>query len=300
MAVPTTNLSTVAGHARRVFPQRAQATMLSLALVVSATLPAGGAVAQEADQEHEGVAAPEQTASPDSTADPDFDPGGETALPFDVGAPDSGGEEEDSGDGAPIDTEPVTDPEALAVPLDDPAAMAPDALDDGTDVPTPPAEPAPPAPLPPAPAPVQPPAATVPQQTNPDRQPTGDERDTARAKRGAARKRQRNRTGQRPAIQVTIPAPAETPRPAVPTPVAATAVAPVSSPPPPRERVGPGRATYTVQPGDSLWSIASRTLDTSATNAEIVAESNRIYQLNRVRIGPDPDLLAVGIVLRLR
>jgi hypothetical protein len=299
MAVPTTNPSTVASHARRIFSQRAQATMLSLALAVSATLPAGTAVAQEGDQEREGVAAPEQTAPPDSTTDPDFDPGGDNELPFDVGAPDSSSEEEDSGDGAPIDTEPATDPEALTVPLDDPAATVPDALD-GTDAPTPPAEPAPLAPLP-APAPVQLPAATVPQQTNPDRRDTGDGRDSAPAKRGAADERKRNQAGQRPAIQVTLPAPAEAPPgPAVPTPVAATAT-PVQSPSPPsRERVGPGRATYTVQPGDSLWSIASRTLDSTATNAEIVAESNRIYQLNRGRIGPDPDLLAVGTVLRLR
>nr|MDP9133218.1 hypothetical protein [Actinomycetota bacterium] len=162
MAAPTTNVSTVAGHVRRVFSQRVQAAALSVALVVTSALPVGVAVAQEADQEREGIAAPEPTTPPDSTADPDFDPGGDTTLPFDLGAP-AGGGDDDSGDGAPVDAEPVTDPDALAVPLDDPAAMAPDALDDGgTDTPAPPAEPAPPTPLP-APAPVPPPpAATAP------------------------------------------------------------------------------------------------------------------------------------------
>ena len=127
MAAPTTHVSTVASQVRRVFSQRVQAAALSVALVVTSALPVGVAVAQEADQEREGVAAPEPTTPPDSTTDPDFDPGGDTALPFDLGAP-AGGGDDDSGDGAPVDVEPVTDPEALAVPLDDPAAYMPFAL----------------------------------------------------------------------------------------------------------------------------------------------------------------------------
>ena len=108
MAAPTTHVSTVASQVRRVFSQRVQAAALSVALVVTSALPVGVAVAQEADQEREGVAAPEPTTPPDSTTDPDFDPGGDTALPFDLGAP-AGGGDDDSGDGAPVDVEPVTD-----------------------------------------------------------------------------------------------------------------------------------------------------------------------------------------------
>lgn len=301
MAAPTTHVSTVASQVRRVFSQRVQAAALSVALVVTSALPVGVAVAQEADQEREGVAAPEPTTPPDSTTDPDFDPGGDTALPFDLGAP-AGGGDDDSGDGAPVDVEPVTDPEALAVPLDDPAAMAPDALDGGTDAPAPPAEPVPPTPLP-APAPVAPapapppPAATAPPQANADQQTAGGKRDAARAKRAAARKRQRDRARQRPAVQVTIPAPAPTP----PAPVPTTAAEPVqaaTSPAPDRPR--PGRSTYTVQRDDSLWKIASALLGSGATDAEIVAESNRLYGLNRDVIGGDPNMLIAGTVLRLR
>ncbi len=88
------------------------------------------------------------------------------------------------------------------------------------------------------------------------------------------------------------------PGPVAPASVAATAAEPVqAAASPPRDRVRPGRAAYTLQPDDSLWKIASALLGASATNAEIVAESNRIYQLNRGRIGADPDVLAVGTVL---
>jgi LysM domain len=293
MAAPTTNVSTVAGHARRIFSQRAQAALLSVALLLGSTLPAGVAVAQEADQEREGVATPEPTTPPDSTADPDFDPGGDTALPFDLGIA-AGGGDDDSGDGAPVDVEPVTDPDALAVPLEDPAAIAPAALDDGTDAPAPPAEPV--SPPPPA-APVSaPPGATTAPQLTADQQ-TGDKRPAARAERRNARERQRDRARQRSSVRVTVPAPV-TP---VPAPVATTAAEPVHvAAVPSREGVRPGRSTYTVQPDDSLWKIASALVGAGATNGEIVAESNRIYRLNRDRIGADPDVLAVGTVLRLR
>jgi hypothetical protein len=41
-------------------------------------------------------------------------------------------------------------------------------------------------------------------------------------------------------------------------------------------------------------------LGAGATDAEIAAESNRIYGLNRDRIGDDPNILIAGTVLRLR
>lgn len=87
----------------------------------------------------------------------------------------------------------------------------------------------------------------------------------------------------------------------MPSPVATAAAEPVqAATSPASDRPRPGQSTYTVQRDDSLWTIASALLGGGATNAEIIAESNRIYRLNRDRIGPDPDILAVGTVLRLR
>jgi hypothetical protein len=276
--------------------------MLSVALALGAVLPgAGAALAQEPDQEREGAAAPELT-PPDSTADPDFNPGGETGLPFNVDLRGGGGGD-DAGNGAPVDAEPETDPDALAVPLDDSTATEPNALD-GADEPIAPAEaPAPPAPAPQvaAPPPVSPPVATIPEAENQQR--AGD-RSNSRATRSAERKRKRERSRQqRPAaVRVTLPAAAV----AQPAPVdTTTAQAPVEATAPPKaDNSGPppslGNDTHTVRRGESLWTIASDLLGNSATVSEIAAESNRIYNLNRDRIGDDPDVLIIGTVLRLR
>jgi hypothetical protein len=278
--------------------QRTQALVLSAALAVSGILP-GAAAAQESDQDREGTAAPEPQTPPDSTANPDFDPGPKTDLPFSLDLRGGGGDD-DLGDGAPVDVEPVTDPDALAVPLDDPTAMAPDVLGD-TDEPVPPAEPAPPVPLPaPAPVPATPPPAATTPPVDADRQATGDRRHAARAKRDTARKRDRDRGRQRPAVRVTIPAPAVTPAP-TPAPVAtATAEPAQTATTEPSRRARSGQRTHTVQPGESLWTIASDLLGPDATDADVGAEVDRLYQLNRDRIGPDPDLLIAGTVLRSR
>jgi nucleoid-associated protein YgaU len=53
--------------------------------------------------------------------------------------------------------------------------------------------------------------------------------------------------------------------------------------------------TYTVQPGDSLWSIAERLLGPRATNSQIVALIDRIWKLNADRIGTgEPSLIIPG------
>jgi hypothetical protein len=293
-------LSTATRQSRRLGCQRTQAAMLSVALAISATLPAGGvALARETDQEREGAAAPEPT-PPDSTADPDFDPGGDTPLPFDLGAPTDGGDD-DSGDGAPVDTEPVSDPDALDVLLDDPTA-APDALD-GTDNPGAPAE-TPPTQLPaPTPTPVSPPpAATSPQvDTDTEKPASTEQRSSGRGKADTTRKRTRDRVRKRPAIRVTIPAAAVRPVAVPAVPVATTAAESVqAAATEPSTRARSGQRTYTVQPDDHLWKIASDLLGPGATNSEIVAESNRLYRLNRDRIGDDPNVLIAGTVLRLR
>ena len=63
-----------------------------------------------------------------------------------------------------------------------------------------------------------------------------------------------------------------------------------------------GAATRTspevvVHPGDTLWSIAARHLDRDATAGDIADAWPRWYAANRDAIGPDPDRLAVGLVL---
>lgn len=56
-------------------------------------------------------------------------------------------------------------------------------------------------------------------------------------------------------------------------------------------------APYTVRPGDSLWSIASRSLQergSAASVPAVAAEWPRWYAANRDVVGPDPDLIHPG------
>jgi nucleoid-associated protein YgaU len=53
-----------------------------------------------------------------------------------------------------------------------------------------------------------------------------------------------------------------------------------------------------VRRGDSLWAIAARHLGPRATDGEVAAEWPRWYAANRDVVGPDPDLLLPGQVLR--
>lgn len=291
MKPPDRHPATTAGRSRRAVCQRTQAAMLSVALALSTTLPAGAAFAREPDQEREGAAPPER-AVPDTTNDPDYEPGGETILPFDIGTTRDGGDD-DTADGAPVDAEPVQDLDALAAPLDDHAAP-----DGGGDAPIAPAEQTSPIPSP-VPTPVAPPAATIPPAA--DQRTAGNRHQAARSKRTPTHKGSRDRARQRPVIRVTVPATTVVPAPSTPVPPASTTTAAETSPPTkPSPGVRSGQATHTIQSGESLWTIASDLLGPDATDAEIAAETGRLYRLNRDRIGPDPDILAVGAVLRLR
>lgn len=70
---------------------------------------------------------------------------------------------------------------------------------------------------------------------------------------------------------------------------------PSAAKPPP-----PGNSSdRVVGPGESLWAVASRTLGSKASAAEIAAEWPRWYAANRAIIGADPDLVQVGTVLRV-
>ena len=53
-------------------------------------------------------------------------------------------------------------------------------------------------------------------------------------------------------------------------------------------------ARVIVRPGDSLWSISGRQLGPNATPQQIANGTERLYALNRDRIGADPDLVLAG------
>ncbi len=56
-----------------------------------------------------------------------------------------------------------------------------------------------------------------------------------------------------------------------------------------------------MRPGDSLWSIAKRSLGGDASNAAIARMVDHIWNLNSASIGSgDPDLITPGTRLRLR
>jgi hypothetical protein len=54
------------------------------------------------------------------------------------------------------------------------------------------------------------------------------------------------------------------------------------------------RRVVTVEPGDSLWSIAQERLDQNVAPGEIGNEVGRIFELNRGQIGGDPNVIVMG------
>ncbi|HLH64152.1 MAG TPA: LysM domain-containing protein [Solirubrobacteraceae bacterium] len=70
---------------------------------------------------------------------------------------------------------------------------------------------------------------------------------------------------------------------------------------PAERRAQRGDRTHVVEPGESLWSIASDLLGRDASPAAIAREVHHLWQLNKERIGTgDPNLLMVGTRLVLR
>jgi hypothetical protein len=103
-------------------------------------------------------------------------------------------------------------------------------------------------------------------------------------------------------IPATVPAVATEPAPVAPAPAPAPSPATASVPAASLDRPGSlaGMATHTVAAGECLWFIAVAYLPAGASNAEIVAEVHRLWDLNSGSIGTgDPNLLPVGVVLRL-
>jgi hypothetical protein len=289
--------------------RRAQAALAAGLLAFSAGAAPAGAQVPEVDPEQQ--AAPAPGGEPPGLQ-PDLDPGEADTFDYET-APVPGGSqaggEEDEGLGAPVDSDPTIDPE---VPLP-PEGQAPALPAPGAPAPTQPAPEAAPVPAPPStppppatvPAPATPPAPAAEQPPRPP-PPPGEVLEYPKQHGGTSKVRTirigieptpppMQAGAQRTAVGSVSLQPAEP----VPTASPSVQAVPGSQPASASEsRIDGG--TYVVRPGDSLWSIATRLLGPSASAAEIADEVNRLWELNKDRIGTgDPDLLRVGTELWL-
>jgi hypothetical protein len=291
--------------------RRAQAALAAGLLAFSAGVAPAGAQVPEVDPEQQGAPAP---GGEPPGLQPDLDPGEADTFDYETapvpGGPQAGGEE-DEGLGAPVDTDPTIDP-AVPLPPEEqapaPAPAAPSAPAPAPPAPDPAPVPAPPPTPPPAapvPAPATPPAAGS-EQLAPPPPPPGELREDPNQHGGASKVRT-VRIGLEPTppaahggVQPTAVGSVSL-QPADSAPAASPSVEAVPVSPPvsaSESRIDGG--TYVVRPGDSLWSIATRLLGPGASAAEIAEEVNRLWELNKDRIGTDdPDLLRVGTELRL-
>ncbi len=83
---------------------------------------------------------------------------------------------------------------------------------------------------------------------------------------------------------------------------AATGDDPLSGLPLPERAEGrahPRPPAVVVRPGDTLWALAEHDLPAPATDRQVTARWHSVYRRNRGVIGPDPDLIRPGQVLRL-
>ena len=276
-----------------VLPARAQAGLLAAALSAGTLLPAAGAAA-DPTTENAPTARASQTPAP---SDPPVVVDETQEAPVDEAPdlrelltnPDLGSDSAGEDVGADAEATEPAPPEPLAEAPVEPAPVAP----------TPTASPAPPAPAPPppTPSPVElPPAAVVDEPTPPQAPSTTTKRQALKL---GVEPRERGRplvANPHPTPQPVVPAPVvEAPAPSAPVETVA-----ISQPAPPADGPIAGRG-YTVQPGDSLWSIARRLVGGSPSAAQIAREVDRLWRLNAERIGTgNPSLIYAGTVLRLR
>ncbi|MBA3262112.1 MAG: LysM peptidoglycan-binding domain-containing protein, partial [Thermoleophilaceae bacterium] len=236
--------------------RRAQAALAAGVLAFSAAAPPAVALAGEVDQEQEGSAAP---GGDEPGLEPEFDPGGDDTLDVDTaplpGGPEAGGQEDD-GQGAPVETEPTTDPDARLLLESEPAQPAPEQ---------------PPAPEP-LPTPLAPPPPAVPPAAPPPPAAVLDDPGAAEAARPKVRQL-RLRLDQ---VRTAVPAKRSTAAPTAPavqteqTPAtAAAAEAPPVTQPVSAPQAPVKGDSYTVRSGDSLWSVARRLLGPEASAGQI-------------------------------
>jgi resuscitation-promoting factor RpfA len=283
-----------------VVSRQAQAALAAGVLAVSAAAPTP-TVAQSSPTA--GQTAPTPALPADPTLDPDWQPPGQEGLSApelpdqslpsgDDGQGGTGEEEPGAVESEPLlDTTPepqgIETPLPTSAPVEQPATPSP-----------------PPAASPPVEQPAQPPVEQPPQTEEPaqERELT-QQREAAKKRTGRPRQRAHDLLRTRaatPSLPASEPAPAPAPAATVTLEAPAPDTAPASQPALDRRAPVKGKA-YTVRPGDSLWSIAARLLGRGASTAEIAREVNRLWGINHERIATgDPDLLAVGTVLRLR
>jgi hypothetical protein len=241
-------------------------------------------VASEADDQEEGVST--QPALPIDEVDGEV----ETPLPVEVD-PDLvlGDPDQDATTELPEGAEP-----SAPIPLE---VVAPDATgpggepdgDSGGELNPLPAEP-PASPAPPAPAPAPDGDAGDPSGTALLVEDGSDIATTPRlrANRGN-QERQPAGAGSRPPASDVAPQP---------QPAAESAPAPETRS---AESLAAGGRFHIVQPGESLWSIAADLLNPGASAAAITLQVQRLWELNKDRIGTgDPDTLPIGVKLRVR
>jgi hypothetical protein len=317
-----------------VVSQRAQAALAAGVLALSTAAPAA-ALAAEPDHEQQGAAAPGQTGGSDLASSPDFDPGGSsTDVLYDAPAvPQVPASAADSDDADALDQEPVNDVDApVADPGDGAEADEPRAV---AIRPAPSAAGAPDqraAPTHSAPPGAAPPTAGA----APESSPAGRSGLHARKPRDAAPRPAAkddvaggSPVARAPVHRSTTGGPASPPSPASagqarPTPQGAVALADADAAAPverahvvrrdhaaaPGERTrvvgrgdaaAPGERTHVVRRGESLWSIARDVLGGTASTIQVAREVNRLWELNKDRIGTgDRNLLVIGTRLRLR
>ena len=286
--------------------RRTQAA-IAAGLLAFSTGGSSAAMATPPDEIIEGTS--EVVAGGDPAASVDFEPSGETVqLPDEApdmsvaGAPVA----DDDEDAGPLEQEPVTDVHEQVVEADgvlteqaDEAAPAPD-----------------PAPVAPEPAPDGPDVATMPAENESQH---AEEDAGPRAEGGQVRQARLGRGANADAqaksrSDSSVAAPAPESPPAVEAVPVAEPTAAAQPAPAPTEPATTRVASYeaaggaarkdrfrTVQPGESLWSIAADLLGDRATVPRIAREVNRLWELNDERIGTGrPDLLFAGTRLRLR
>lgn len=260
-------------------PRALLAAALLAAATAAPTVPAiapSVAVAQD-ESDDEGAGGGEEPERKGFGDEGGFEDAPESPLPADPGSPPAT---------PPASPAPPPQPQATPIPMPL-VSPTPGPGSDSTPPPAPDSDPGPVAP--PSPRAVQ---------------PDGDrERSDAREKRASPGPSGRPRAPSAPPNgRVEPPAAPTPPQPATDAPPAAAPSAPPPSSVADAEafKLGNAGASYRVQPGESLWSIAQARLGADAGPAAVARLVNRLWELNAGRIATgDPDLIMVGTLLRL-